>query len=381
MPLDTRLQRTLSSVALAAALALGLAACAQQKTAPAATAAASTDTAAAQAAAQPAADSRVIRRELAHGVYELVYSPVTDAIYVSTAQSITGVKGGVIYKLDPKTLETTGQTYTDLKNFGATTNPAGDTLYVTNSLSSGISAIDVKSGEVKARLKFSDLGPEKKPLGPRQIIYSAANDTLYVGGVGNPGVIWVVDAKTLKLKTRITNAGKWVTGLLLDPAAKRLYAANGGGEVLVINTTTNKIQARWTPGPDEKGNKEYLLLNFAHDPKTHRLFVTDHSQAKTTLVFDDRSGKVIERLPVGDSMGIKLNPVRNELYITQRDAGKLLVLDATSYAVKKSYDLPPNPNSLLISPDGQVLYATVKVGFNKDYSTVGPDSVVRIELE
>ena len=25
-------------------------------------------------------------------------------------------------------------------------------------------------------------------------------------------------------------------------------------------------------------------------------------------------------------------------------------------------------------------YVTVKVGFNKDYSTVGPDSVVRIQL-
>ncbi|MFT4189888.1 MAG: YncE family protein [Comamonas sp.] len=371
--------RSLTTLALAAALALGLAACAQQPARTASAAPATTTAAAAPASAPaaPVADARVIRRELAHGVYEIVYSPVTDAIYVATTQSITGVKGGVIYKLDPRTLEVTGQTHTDLKDFGLTTNPSGDTLYVTNSISSGISAVDVKSGEVKARLKFNDLNPDKTPLGPRQVIYNAANDTLYVGGVGNPGVIWVVDAKTLKLKTRITNAGKWVTGLLIDPATKRLYAANGSGEVLVIDTVSNKIRARWTPGD----GKEYLLLNFAHDPKTHRLFVTDHSQGKTTLVFDDRTGKVIDRLPVGDSLGIKLNPVRNELYITRRDAGKLLVLDATSYAVKKSYDLPPNPNSLLLSADGQVLYATVKVGFNKDYSTPSPDSVVRIALD
>lgn len=361
-------QRTLTSLALAAALALGLAACAQQQQAAAPPEA---------AGAQPAADGRVIRRELAHGVYELVYSPVTGALYAATAQSITGVKGGVIYKLDPRTLEVTGQTHTDLKNFGAATNPAGDTLYVTNSLSSGISAVDVKTGEVKAHLKFDDRSADGTPLGPRQIIYDAAGDTLYVGGVGDPGVIWVVDAKTLTLRTRIPNAGKWVTGLLIDPATRRLYAANGGGEVLVIDTATHRIQARWKPGDGQ----EYLLLNFAHDPGTHRLFVTDHSKGKTTLVLDDRTGKVTGRLPVGDSMGIKLNPVRNELYITQREAGKLLVLDATSYAVKKTYDLPPNPNSLLIDPTGQVLYATVKVGFNKDYSTVGPDSVVRIALD
>jgi len=327
-------------------------------------------------ATAPAADPKVLRRELAHGVYELVYSPVTQSVYASTAQSITGVKGGVIYKLDPTTLATTGQTYTDLRNFGATVNPAGDTLYVTNSVSSGISAIDLKTGEVKSRLKFDDLGPDKKPLGPRQMAYDEATHTLFVGGVGDPGVIWVVDALTLKLKARIQNAGKWVTGLLIDPATRRLYAANGGGEVLVIDTRSYRIQQRWTPGDGQ----EYLLLNFAHDPKTHRLFVTDNSKAKTTLVFDDRTGRVTQRLPVGDSLGIKLNPVRNELYITQRESGKLLVLDSTSYAVKKSYDLPPNPNSLLLDPTGQILYVTVKVGFNKDYSTVGPDSVVRIQL-
>jgi hypothetical protein len=48
--------------------------------------------------------------------------------------------------------------------------------------------------------------------------------------------------------------------------------------------------------------------------------------------------------------------------------------------VKKSWDLPPNPNSLLLSADGQTLFVTVKQKFNKDHSTSAPDNVVRIDL-
>lgn len=318
-----------------------------------------------------------IRRELARGVYEAIYSKSAEALYVASAEAITNVKGGVIYKLDPTTLETIGATHTDKKNFALALNPAGDTLYATNSIESGITSFDTKTGEVKARLKFDDKASDGTPYGPRQIIYQADADVLYVGGVGAPGLIWVVDAKTLKLITTIPNAGKWVTGLLLDPASKRLYAANGDGEVLVIDSEQHKILSRWTPGDD----KPYLLLNLALDAKTNRLFVTDHSQAKTVLIFDTQSGKVVKRLPVGDSLGIKLNPVRNEIYVTHRDQGTLSVLDADSYAVLRTFTLPPNPNSLALDPTGQILYVTIKTPFNKDYSSSAPESVARIALD
>ncbi|MDU7297894.1 MAG: hypothetical protein E7L38_26500, partial [Klebsiella pneumoniae] len=60
--------------------------------------------------------------------------------------------------------------------------------------------------------------------------------------------------------------------------------------------------------------------------------------------------------------------------------GKVISLDASRYTLKKSWALPANPNSLLLSADGQTLFVTVKQPFNKDHSTKGPDSVVRIDL-
>lgn len=321
------------------------------------------------------AQTNVIKRDLADGLYEMVLSPKEDALYVASSEGFKDVQGGVVYKLDPATLKTTGRSHTDLKNFALAISPDGKTLYTTNSLDGGISAISTEDGKVKKRLLFTERNKEGYPYGARQVLLH--NDVLYIGGVGDPAVVWVVDAKTLTLKKTIKNAGQWVTGLLWSEQTGRLYVANGGGEILIIDPRSNRIEKRWKP----LGDKPALLLNLAEDPATGRLFVTDNSKAKTTLVLDIRSGELIKQLDVGDSLAVKFNAKRNELYITQRESGKLLSLDATTYAVKQSWDLPPNPNSLLLSADGQTLYVTVKQPFNKDHSTNGPDSVVRIALK
>ena len=318
--------------------------------------------------------SPLVQRELSEGVYEMAISQQNGSLYVATAQGFKDVQGGVVYKLDPVSLKTIGQAHTDLKNFGTVMDPQGKTLYVTNSLDGGISAINVEDGKVINRLMFSERNEKGFPYGAREIILH--DGLLYIGGVADSGVIWVVDAKTMKLKKRINNAGKWVTGLMYSEQTQRIYAANGGGEVLVINPRTHRIEQRWKP----LGDKEALLLNLAEDPATGRLFVTDNSKAKTTLVLDIHSGKVLKDLAMGDTMGVKFNAKRHEIYLTQRESGKLLILDSDSYAVKKSLSLMPHPNSLLLSADGQTLYVTVKQGFNKDHSTKGPDSIVRVPL-
>ncbi len=349
----------------AMALAFVLAGCAAQST--------KTPPVAPQAAT-PAVAEDLTQRDLADGLYEMALSPKGDALYVSSAEGFKDVQGGVVYKLDPKTLKTVGASHTDLKNFGMAISDDGQTVYVTNSLDGGISALNTSDGKVKARLLFPERNEKGLPYGARQVLLH--NGLLYVGAVADPAVIWVVDAKTMKLKTRIKNTGKWMTGLHYSSNTGRIYAANGGGEILVINPRNNRIEQRWKP----LGDKPALLLNIAEDSDTGRLFVTDNSQAKTTLVLDIHSGKVIKPLDIGDSLGVVFNPKRHELYVSQRESGKVLSLDATSYAVKKSWDLKPNPNSLLLSADGQTLFVTVKQAFNKDHSTDGPDRVVRISL-
>ncbi|WP_045047334.1 YncE family protein [Rouxiella chamberiensis] len=355
-----------AAVALAVVATFSLAACqapAKNVASPAAT----------PVAPKPA-DTQVTQRVLGDGLYEMADAPEAKAVYVASAQSFKDVNGGVLYRLDPTTLKTTGETHTDLKNFAMASDPDNGVFYTTNSLDGGISRVDAKSGKVLQRLMFKDKAKDGQPIPAREIFLHKG--LLYVGGVNDSGIIWVVDAKTLKLKKRISNAGKWVTGIIYSSATDRIYAANGGGEVLVINPHNDKIEKRLTPAD----GKSYLFLNMAEDPATGRLFVTDDSKAKTTVVFDERSGKVVKRIE-GDALGIKFNPTRNEIYISQRESKKVLQLDATTYAVKNSWSFDTRPNSLLVSADGQVLYVTLKQDFNKDDSTKGQDSIARIALK
>lgn len=329
-----------------------------------------------EAPAPPAssASQKVTQQVLGDGLYELVYSAETGALYVASAQGFKDVNGGVIYRINPSTLAVEGQTHTDLKNFGIVSDPQGQFIYVSNSLDAEVTKVDSRSGKVIARLA---LGGTKDKEGDRpgaRELLLVGND-LYVGRVANPGFISVIDTRRFTLKTTISNTGKWMTGMLYSPVTQRVYAANGSGQILVINPKTHHVEARW----HADDQKAYLFLNLAEDPATGRLFVTDNSQAKTTLVFDQHSGKVIKRLP-GDALGIKFNAKRNEIYISQRESKKVLQLDASTYQVKQSWSFASNPNSLLVSPDGNTLYVSLKQEFNKDNSTQGPDSVARISL-
>ncbi|HHD7473703.1 TPA: YncE family protein [Klebsiella oxytoca] len=327
------------------------------------------------AAAVKPVNTQLTQRVLGDGLYELAYSHTEKALFVASAQGFKNVNGGMIYRLDPVTLATQGETHTDLKNFGMVMESEGRVFYTTNSLDGGVSKIDAQSGKVLKRLMLGGKRDKDGDVpGAREMLLQG--DELYVGRVADPGFISVVDTRTFTLKTTIKNAGKWITGMIYSPVTKRVYVANGAGDILVINPRNHKIEQRWTAGD----GKEYLFLNMAEDPATGRLFVTDDSKGKATLVFDERTGKVIKRLS-GDALGIKFNNKRNEIYISQRESKKVLQLDATTYEVKNSWSFDTNPNSLLISEDGHTLYVSLKQAFNDDNSTQGKDSVVRIALK
>ncbi len=99
-----------------------------------------------------------------------------------------------------------------------------------------------------------------KPLQPRQLVADDTTNTVYITGIGKESVIWVVDGATLKLKDTITNTGTFSTGLALDAKAKRLYTTNADGELVTIDTATNKILSRKKVQDD---GKEHFYLNLS----------------------------------------------------------------------------------------------------------------------
>lgn len=324
------------------------------------------------------AAEEMLRKAVGKGAYEMAYSQQENALWLATSQSRKLDKGGVVYRLDPVTLEVTQAIHNDLKPFGATINNTTQTLWFGNTVNSAVTAIDAKTGEVKGRLVLDDRKrtEEVRPLQPRELVADDATNTVYISGIGKESVIWVVDGENIKLKTAIQNTGKMSTGLALDSKGKRLYTTNADGELITIDTADNKILSRKKLLDD---GKEHFFINISLDTNNQRAFITD-SKAAEVLVVDTRNGNILAKVAAPESLAVLFNPARNEAYVTHRQAGKVSVIDAKSYKVVKTFDTPTHPNSLALSADGKMLYVSVKQKSTKQQEATQPDDVIRIAL-
>ncbi|ELO2933367.1 YncE family protein [Escherichia coli] len=324
------------------------------------------------------AAEEMLRKAVGKGAYEMAYSQQENALWLVTSQSRKLDKGGVVYRLDPVTLEVTQAIHNDLKPFGATINNTTQTLWFGNTVNSAVTAIDAKTGEVKGRLVLDDRKrtEEVRPLQPRELVADDATNTVYISGIGKESVIWVVDGENIKLKTAIQNTGKMSTGLALDSKGKRLYTTNADGELITIDTADNKILSRKKLLDD---GKEHFFINISLDTANERAFITD-SKAAEVLVVDTRNGNILAKVAAPESLAVLFNPARNEAYVTHRQAGKVSVIDAKSYKVVKTFDTPTHPNSLALSADGKTLYVSVKQKSTKQQEATQPDDVIRIAL-
>ncbi|EFH7204071.1 YncE family protein [Escherichia coli] len=324
------------------------------------------------------AAEEMLRKAVGKGAYEMAYSQQENALWLATSQSRKLDKGGVVYRLDPVTLEVTQAIHNDLKPFGATINNTTQTLWFGNTVNSAVTAIDAKTGEVKGRLVLDDRKrtEEVRPLQPRELVADDATNTVYISGIGKESVIWVVDGENIKLKTAIQNTGKMSTGLALDSKGKRLYTTNADGELITIDTADNKILSRKKLLDDDK---EHFFINISLDTARQRVFITD-SKAAEVLVVDTRNGNILAKVAAPESLAVLFNPARNEAYVTHRQAGKVSVIDAKSYKVVKTFDTPTHPNSLALSADGKTLYVSVKQKSTKQQEATQPDDVIRIAL-
>ena len=294
------------------------------------------------------AAEEMLRKAVGKGAYEMAYSQQENALWLATSQSRKLDKGGVVYRLDPVTLEVTQAIHNDLKPFGATINNTTQTLWFGNTVNSAVTAIDAKTGEVKGRLVLDDRKrtEEVRPLQPRELVADDATNTVYISGIDKESVIWVVDGENIKLKTAIQNTGKMSTGLALDSKGKRLYTTNADGELITIDTADNKILSRKKLLDD---GKEHFFINISLDTARQRAFITD-SKAAEVLVVDTRNGNILAKVAAPESLAVLFNPARNEAYVTHRQAGKVSVIDAKSYKVVKTFDTPTHPNSLRCLP-------------------------------
>ncbi len=310
-----------------------------------------------------------------HGVYELAYDASQNILFAASAPSFEKTKThGLVYQLNPDTLLATGKIATDRRAFATALDEANHILYIGNTLEGSVSLIDTRSGKEIKTVQLSDISNPQEIIHTREMVLDAKRQRLYVTGVAQKGIIWVIDTQKQQLVATVENVGEYPTGLAVDEEKGRVYSVNGSGELITLDADKPEILNR----VKVEAQKKHFFLNIALDVKADRAFITD-PDLPDVLVVSLKNGKIIDRIKVINSLAVLYSPGRNEIYITHRNAQVISIVDAQTYKVKASISTTALPNSLALSPDGRTLYASVKQG-EKEMGKK-PDYIIKVDLD
>lgn len=324
--------------------------------------------------AKPLPEKDFLTVPMGNGVYELAYDASQNVLFAASAPSFDKDKtDGLIYKLNPDTLKASGKITTERRAFATVLDAENHILYIGNTLEGSVTLIDTRSGKEIKTVQLSDLSNPKEIIHTREMVLDKKRQRLYVSGVTQKGIIWVIDTQKQQHITTIENMGEYPTGLAIDEEKGRVYAVNGSGELITLDASDNKILSRTQVEP----HKKHFFLNIAVDENKERAFITD-PDLPNVLVISLKDGKIIHKIDVINSLAVMYNAARNEIYITHRNAQLISIVDSKTYKVKASISTTALPNSLALSADGNTLYASVKQG-EKEMGKQ-PDYIIKVDL-
>lgn len=316
-----------------------------------------------------------VTQPVGHGVYELAYDGQAKVLFAASAPSFDKDQTkGKIYKLNLEDLTGTGVIETTRRAFATALDEENHLLYVGNTLEGSVTVIDTRTGKELAVIQLADTSNPKDIAHTREMVLDKQHHRLYVTAVVEKGIVWVIDTEKRQLINTLTDMGEYPTGLAVDAEKNRLYVVNGKNGLIVVDTQTDKIVSRFNVEPEKK----HFFLNIALDSKNNRAFLTDPDLPKV-LGVDIRTGKVLHHIDVTNSLAVLYNEKRNEIYVTHRNGKLISIIDSQTYKVKNSIATTAMPNSLALSTDGNVLYASVKQ--DEKVAKEKPDYVIRIALD
>lgn len=324
--------------------------------------------------AQTLPEKDFLTRDVGNGVYELAVDSQQNVLFVASSPSFDKDKtSGLIYKLDLEKLTTTEVIDTSRRAFATALDEENQVLYVGNTLEGSVTLVDTRSGKELAILQLSEAKNSKDIVHTREMVLDKQRHRLYVSGVAEKGIVWVVDTQKREKIATLENMGQYPTGMAVDANKNHLYVVNGRNELITLDTTNHQIINRFTIEPDKK----HFFLNIALDAKNNRAFLTDPDLADV-LVVDLNTGKVIAPIKVINSLAVIYNEKRQEVYITHRNAKRISIVNSKTYQVKQSIETNALPNSLALSADANTLYVSVKQ--SEKMTGVKPDYVLKIDL-
>lgn len=302
------------------------------------------------------------KEKLAHGgLYQIVYNPVDDRLYVASLGPAPLDKARVLI-VDPSTLKQVGEIdVSQALVFGLGIDTRAQLLYGTATREGVVSVIDIKSHRVT---NIKPEGSSKAHL--REVVADEATGKAYAGVIvpGQRGAgadapfpmqeIWVIDGAGRKVERVIPVELKGLMGLALDAAGGRLFATGlMSNEVVSIDIESGAVKARWPSGGESP-------INVAYDAAGNRLFVA-HQKSGELTVLDAATGALRAKLATGaGALSVAYNPEKQHIYVANRGAGTVSVVDGRSYALLANLATGTHPQTIAIDRMSGTVFVTNK---------------------
>ncbi|MBI5471576.1 MAG: bifunctional YncE family protein/alkaline phosphatase family protein [Ignavibacteriae bacterium] len=199
------------------------------------------------------------------------------------------------------------------------------------------------------------------PLGdlPLNIAVSPDGKTLAVTNNGqSTQSIQLIDiASGVLLDTKEVRAA-WL-GLAWSDDAKTLYASGGNQNcILRFSVKRGKLVAADSIALGKPWPEKISVAGIALDDKRQIIFAAT-KEDNSLYVLQATDKKVIKKIPLGgEAYTCVLSPEKDRLYVSCWGCDKILVVDTHTFAVSNSIVVGDNPNELLLTRDGGLLYVS-----------------------
>lgn len=266
------------------------------------------------------------------------------------------------YVLDPKgqLLHGLGAIATAGAPKGVSITPDGSEVWT--SILNGPPSIEIFEPRSGKRIGEIDLGEH----GAVEVIFNRAGTLAYTSQM-ETARCFEIDVKTRKVLRTFDTESAWTKWVELSPDEKTLYASNwSGDDVSIIDLTTGKLVRRIRVSNTPRGmyataDGKTLYVGGFDSGQLDRI---DLETGKVSVAF--KGGKALRHL-VGDER-------TGRLYISDMGADCVWVHDMRSGTTKKLVDTDEKPNTIVLSPDGRVLFVSCRGENNpKSYYLPGPE--------
>jgi YVTN family beta-propeller protein len=213
-------------------------------------------------------------------------------------------------------------------------SPDGKFLLVGDTGGNEMFFLDPSTGAIERRLPIAD---------PYQLGFSPNGKWLVINGLARDQVD-VYDAATMKLVKRFPIASM-PSHLAFSPNSATVYVSlQGSNRLAAIDLTRLAVIWDVPVGSTPAG----VLWNRGH------VLVADMGTDYVAEV-DPADGKVINRIRTGNGAHqLFASPDGKLIYVNNRAAGTITVLDATTLATVHTYRVPGGPDDLAFAPDGNI---------------------------